>query len=169
MIMAKKTLTEDDSRHGTVNGYTNYSCRCSYCTEAILEYKKAKSIKGLPLGDPKHGANGYSNYGCRCELCKSGWTESTRGYVRKRHLEKTYGFTPEQWEVKFDNQGRCCASCGDGRKPGSKRRFHVDHNHTTGAIRGILCHSCNVALGHLKEDKERIRALIDYIEAYELF
>lgn len=167
--MAKKTLEENDSKHGTVNGYTNYHCRCPDCTKAISDYKKAKSLKGLPLGDSRHGTNGYTNYGCRCDVCKASWTAATRESVRRKHLGRAYGLTPEQWEVKFDNQGRACASCGDEPKVDSKRRFHVDHNHTTGAVRGILCHSCNVALGHLKEDKQRIRALIDYIEAYEPF
>jgi hypothetical protein len=54
-----------------------------------------------------------------------------------------------------------CEACG-GRNPGD-RRLEVDHNHETGAFRGVLCINCNLALGHLADDYSRILALAQYI------
>jgi hypothetical protein len=52
-----------------------------------------------------------------------------------------------------------CESCGD---PIEGKVKHVDHDHATGAFRGILCAFCNVALGYLRESPTRIRALLKY-------
>lgn len=87
--------------------------------------------------------------------------EKNREYHRKHHLERTYGVTPEQYaEMLFIQGGRCaaCTSDGDGKK------LHLDHNHETGEVRGLLCWNCNAAIGLLKEDVDRLRNLIAYLE-----
>lgn len=43
---------------------------------------------------------------------------------------------------------------------------HVDHDHDTGVIRGVLCHSCNTTLGHCKDDPSLLRRLADYLERF---
>ena len=43
----------------------------------------------------------------------------------------------------------------------------IDHNHETGKVRGVLCHSCNVALGHFRDDTELIQKAIKYLKKYE--
>jgi hypothetical protein len=48
----------------------------------------------------------------------------------------------------------------------SQRNLHIDHDHETGEVRGLLCYSCNVALGASREDPARLRALADFIEGH---
>lgn len=159
-------------KHGTVTQYQNGGCRCEECKGAIRAYYKSRKDKGLEPGDSRHGtSNGYINFGCRCDSCRLAVVRDRKesGASRRGALKANYGITPEQWDDLWQSQGEVCASCGDAPLPDSKRRFHVDHNHTTGEVRGILCHGCNVALGLLKEDPERIRSLAAYIEAYQPF
>lgn len=59
-----------------------------------------------------------------------------------------------------------CDSCGT-TDPRGKGSFHIDHDHSTGEIRGVLCHGCNLALGLLDEDVERILSLAAYIKEYQ--
>lgn len=73
-----------------------------------------------------------------------------------------YGLTQEAFEVLLYKQGGVCAIC---KKPDwGLRGPHVDHDHVTGRVRGILCKSCNVALGMVKDNLGIARALVVYLE-----
>lgn len=84
---------------------------------------------------------------------------------RRANMSHRYGITTEQRDERFEAQGSCCAICST-TEPGTKAGWHVDHNHTTGDVRGILCHGCNVGLGCFKEDPDAIQRAIDYLERF---
>lgn len=163
----------DTLDHGNYSTYYNKRCRCEPCKEAARTYTKSKRSQGLPPGDPRHGSrNGYFSWGCRCDDCThvaKEYTESRKDRQRDISLTRSYGLSPQDWDKLFQSQGSKCASCGDIPREGAKRKFHLDHDHSTGAVRGILCHSCNVALGHLKEDQARIQALSEYLALWKPF
>lgn len=71
-----------------------------------------------------------------------------------------YGLSPEQYEAMLDESGGRCALCG------REAKLHVDHNHETGKVRGLLCVTCNTGLGKLKVDRgiALLRQAISYIE-----
>ena len=77
---------------------------------------------------------------------------------RKHQLKKKYGLSVEQYTEMRVQQGDRCAICYTQPK-----RLVVDHNHTTGKVRALLCDNCNFALGHLQEDPARIEALKQYV------
>lgn len=81
---------------------------------------------------------------------------------RRRHFMKQYGISLEEYEGLLKEQNGRCAACGDELLG----RNHLDHCHTTGIIRGILCSGCNVALGHAKDDVGRLKALIRYLNKH---
>jgi hypothetical protein len=87
---------------------------------------------------------------------------TTRDRARLRHILNKYGMTGEQWNDLYDRQGGVCAICGkpDGHR---KRRLVVDHCHTTGRVRGLLCISCNAALGFLGDTLESVKMVLDYL------
>ncbi|MCU1378639.1 MAG: hypothetical protein JWN29_1622 [Acidimicrobiales bacterium] len=80
---------------------------------------------------------------------------------RDGHLRRKFGITQERYAELLAAQGGGCAVCRKKPKPG--RSLHVDHDHATGAVRGLLCFSDNAALGHLAEDEVRIDALLGYL------
>lgn len=74
------------------------------------------------------------------------------------------GITAEQRDALFAEQEHRCAICGTDNPAGSgNRRWHIDHCHTTGRVRGILCGNCNNALGFIGERSEAAEAMIEYI------
>lgn len=84
---------------------------------------------------------------------------------RDKHLRQRYGFDHAEYERLLMMQGGCCAIC-DTTEPGKGfRHFHIDHNHTSGRVRGLLCARCNQAVGLFKEDKKSIQRALSYLEA----
>jgi hypothetical protein len=81
---------------------------------------------------------------------------------RNGHLKRKYGITVEQYEEMFEAQGGVCYIC---KKPRPEdRTLHVDHDHATGEIRGLLCFRCNNALGDFDDDPELLQNAADYLD-----
>lgn len=82
-------------------------------------------------------------------------------FDRRRDLWKHYKMRIEDWDARMAAQGGVCGVCGS-REPRGKG-WHVDHDHALGEIRGILCHFCNLAIGHFGDDPERCELAIAYL------
>ena len=95
----------------------------------------------------------------RKEREKPGFKEAYRSYI----LMKNYGITSEQWHRMFDAQGNICAIC-KAKEPKWSKGWHTDHDHTTGKVRGILCHKCNLMIGLAKDDSSILLAAVKYLE-----
>jgi len=70
--------------------------------------------------------------------------------------------TPEQYAALLARQEGRCAICQTDQ-PGGKGSWHVDHDHATGGVRGLLCSQCNLMLGHARDDPARLRAALEYL------
>lgn len=81
---------------------------------------------------------------------------------RPGHLRRKFGMTVEDYDRMCAEQGGVCAICG--RRPREGTHLHVDHDHETGRVRGLLCFSCNVAVGQLQHDPTRIVRAADYLD-----
>jgi len=77
-----------------------------------------------------------------------------------------YGVSPEQYAAMLEAQGGQCAICDSDQWPGKGNSPHVDHEHATGKVRGLLCTNCNNGLGNFGDDPARLRAAADYLEAH---
>ena len=60
---------------------------------------------------------------------------------RDRYLRRMYGITEAEYQQVLEHQGGRCAICC--RKPAAGKNLHVDHDHRTNVVRGLLCVSCN--------------------------
>ena len=98
------------------------------------------------------------------------WRDRNRKHVRQyrraNEIKRLYGMTSADVASMSATQGGVCASCGG--PPDDQRPLMVDHDHATGAVRGLLCNSCNLTLGRSKESLHRLRSLILYLERPQL-
>ena len=83
-----------------------------------------------------------------------------------------YGVTIADVQALFEAQYGLCAVCGNpetciSKRTGKPKMLHVDHDHETGKVRGLLCQDCNMALGHMREDVKRIEALLAYVKSWQ--
>lgn len=83
---------------------------------------------------------------------------------RASNLKRAFNITIEEWEALYVAQGGCCAICHrpDARGRG---RLHVDHDHASGRVRGLLCTNCNNGLGRFQDDPVLLASAIDYLSA----
>lgn len=105
--------------------------------------------------------------------CKQCHRERARGYWKKnplpkevqrdRNLRNSFGIGLEAYNKILEDQSGCCAICGIN-SCASGRNFAVDHCHTTGVIRGLLCQFCNTALGQFQDSPEILAKAITYLE-----
>jgi Recombination endonuclease VII len=102
---------------------------------------------------------------CRVEKVKErNSTPVARREIRSRNLQRNYGISIEEYEVLEKAQRGLCAICGSP-PPGSGRNqyLHVDHDHETGDVRGLLCHLCNLGLGSFRDRGDLLKSAIDYL------
>ena len=139
---------------------------------AIIDYERKhrpgarerqSAIDKLPHNMMRRLAYGRSDQG------KASWLiyhESALGRATKRrHYLKKYGITDVQYEMMYRRQGGCCDICKQPYLGG--KRLCVDHNHETGRVRGLLCSSCNLIVGHSKEDFRILESAKDYLDKWK--
>lgn len=86
------------------------------------------------------------------------------GKRRFYHVKSKYGITRDDYEAMMEAQGGACAICLRAPEPG--RHLAVDHEHDTGRVRGLLCRTCNSALGLFYENTDSMRRAIAYLESW---
>jgi hypothetical protein len=105
----------------------------------------------LPLEKWPQRKNSRDGVATRCRAC-------TSQRDRARNLSAKYGLSTTDVDERVSQQGGRCAICQQAAA------VHVDHEHASGAIRGILCFPCNAAIGHLRDDPQIVRRAADYLE-----
>jgi len=93
---------------------------------------------------------GRPHYSCKdCETDKT--------------MRRLYGITLGDYARMFEEQNGVCAVCGQAS---TGTRLHIDHDHTTGRVRGLLCFKCNSVLGKVNDDPEHLLTLVAYLENF---
>lgn len=81
---------------------------------------------------------------------------------RRYNLRNNYGITVEEFDRMVEDHNGVCAICGE--PPGGKHKIlNIDHNHSNGEIRGLLCTNCNRALGWFRDDPIVLGKALDYV------
>jgi len=117
----------------------------------------------------------------KVEICKKLREDRSDNHekYRDQDLKKKFKISIEQFTEMLAAQGNCCLVCKTTTPGGAYNQWHVDHDHSCcgqenrkktcgNCIRGILCSNCNLALGTAKDSSMILRALADYLDAYEL-
>ena len=84
--------------------------------------------------------------------------------VRLRRYARRYNLSGAELKAKIEGQRGRCAACHGPLTPG--RGTHIDHDHASGVVRGILCHDCNLAEGFLHGSPKRARQIAAYLERW---
>jgi hypothetical protein len=125
----------------------------------------------LQCGEEFAGERRYSEESGRGIFCSRACKEMYRrqsGRVaaasRKHYYRSKYGLTIAQVEAMRDGG---CSVCGTSQSEGRWGNLHIDHDHATGRVRGVLCNECNFGLGKFKDSPALLRAAAEYLERAE--
>jgi len=89
------------------------------------------------------------------------WALNNKDRIREYQLKRDYNLTLDQYNKMLSDQNNCCKVCDI-----KMISPHVDHCHTTGKVRALLCNNCNTGLGKLKEDTKIMQKLIEYVKEH---
>ena len=105
-----------------------------------------------------------------CKPCLSTHvTDHQRAQEKERSWRK-FGLTPAEYQTLFERQSGVCAVCKQPETRivrGTLCHLSVDHDHTTGAVRGLLCDQCNRGLGYFRDNTEALENAIVYLQSYQ--
>ena len=141
----EKTLDQFSNTKGLKSGKLN---QCKECMKAsVVVWRKANPGK--------------------CLAAKRSWSARNAQKLKRqatvRNLKKLYGITLDLFELFLEKQGRACAICGRPSRQLS-RRMSVDHDHSTGEVRGLLCDKCNHLLGQANDDPQILIKAAAYLK-----
>lgn len=120
----------------------------------------------------KIGINGIRPDCKECSTKRSrDWQENNKERAAKKikewYIKNKYNLSLEEVQGLFDRQSGLCNICYEPFiKSSGKVSYHIDHCHTTGKVRGLLCGKCNMALGLLREDIQIFKSAISYLELH---
>jgi len=170
-----KSVAEFSRNAARPDGLQFY-CKSCYSTRAARTYRERQSQKGRVVRERVEVPAGHK-YCRRCDQIKpfAEWHKNARqsgglaGYCkecrselgRRGHLKRTFGLSPEERATLIESQGGTCAIC-DGPPQ------HIDHDHTTGKVRGVLCGPCNMGLGQFQDDPTRLARAATYLRRHGL-
>jgi len=108
----------------------------------------------------------------QCTKCRVAYNKAYRNenkekffaVERKSKLKNTYGITPEQYDLMLTEQNSRCAICSAKKPGGRTKMFFIDHCHSTGNIRGLLCMRCNTGLGLFLDSQKFLANAISYLK-----
>lgn len=142
-ICCKCRLTKDKSKFYRGSANTDgLNSACKSCSKSsakknrqdnLLRYKEQDRIRNIT---PKH---------------------------RGERLLCNYGITLEKYDALLAEQGGVCAICKKEESSKKKKNLTVDHDHSTGVVRGLLCHQCNSGLGMFRDSSSLTQAATEYL------
>lgn len=136
---------------------------------ATLKYcPKCKESKALELFN-----KASKEKDCLQRLCRDCQRDSSRKYLstdkgatttRRAHLRRSYGIDLKTYEGLLIAQGNKCKICGaDSNTDKRARYFVIDHCHSSGEVRGLLCSKCNALLGLAQEREDILETAKQYL------
>ena len=137
-----------------------------------------KCLRDLPLNSFAKNSKGKFGHKSVCKSCsnkeqkilvqqrKEEDLDKWRRFRWEKHIKSAYGLTPENYWFMAEKQNYGCAICNtkDNFVAQNPDRLFVDHCHTTGKVRGLLCYHCNTLLGLSKDSVSILNRAIKYLE-----
>lgn len=157
ILCFRRHKTTTDKRHGS----------CKNCQKLKRKRKEANNANPNMEGTKTCKRCG-SNKNRRCfvknKSCKDGLNGWCKDCSKDALLISKYDITLNQYNSTLKQQDYKCAICRTDKPGGRRNTFVVDHCHSSGNVRGLLCNHCNTGIGKLKDSPELLLKAIEYLK-----
>ena len=99
----------------------------------------------------------------QCKECKKKYLQKWREKNPGAYKEWKYGVTQKEYDKALEKQEGLCAICSTDKAGGRHNTWHIDHDHSTGKFRGLLCWLCNSGLGKFKDNEDLLYNAAAYL------
>ena len=182
---AEKPETEFHKNRARPDGLTLYCKACvsayhaeQYRTHAHIRAEIAERQRARKAASPEKAERqraqarewqkkNRAQYYARARGWITANPDAARRIGRRGHLKRNYGLTEDGFDALLAWSDGGCAICGATQSKGKRATLHVDHDHVTGAVRGVLCNHCNYGLGHFHDRPDLLRIAIAYLEYFK--
>jgi hypothetical protein len=148
----------------TPYAYTKEKCRCSVCVNAHKE--RAKIYYQNYKLKIRQKRNEYRKKNRETENRKRReYSKRFPDKIKNQHLKADFGISLDAYNKLCLSQDNCCGICGCHQNMLVKK-LAVDHDHNTGRVRGVLCSTCNLALGLLGDSKDAVEKFLRQTAGY---
>lgn len=141
-------------------GVAGIKANCRTCENELARQRYANSEVGARRKEQKRL---YDKARYERKKAEGGQLGGDPIKARARMLRRNYGLTSEAYDAMVEAQNNQCLICRASGEEVRSSRLVVDHCHVTGAVRGLLCHKCNLLLGHADDMIERLEQAIIYL------
>lgn len=144
-----------------VRGRQGRKTLCRVCEAARARKRRQLFPEKQRAADARYRAKNAAKLNKRSQ----DWKRNNPEKARDQLLRYRFGISLLDYNRMNELQRGLCAICGNPNPRKTDSGLVVDHCHATGKVRGLLCHSCNTALGHLRDSVENLKAAIVYLES----
>ena len=129
----------------------------------------SKCKQEKPFSEFYQGDRYLDGYRSKCKECFSTYykernsTDIEKQRNRESSYKRKYGITLDDYNKILSSQNGGCAICGSVKLRKGESYLHVDHDHETGEVRGVLCTNCNVGIGRFLDDPKLLQNAINYL------
>lgn len=149
------------SKSASINKRTYWNCICD-CGSQIT------ARTGFLRNGGTTSCGCYQKESAKAKMTKHGRSANKNSkvhqeYTREMHIKRKYGLDIDEYNQMLKDQDNKCAICSYefGQKPSDT---YVDHNHSTGKVRGLLCQHCNSGLGYFRDNEDNLIKGIKYLQ-----
>lgn len=150
-----KILKQDTEYHKNKQKPDGLESRCKICRSNINKINKEKNSKK----QHEYYLKNKDKILTRNKI----WSNNNPDKVKNQKLKYAYGITLLEFNQKLKKQNNFCKICNKSLLNLDSKKIHVDHDHKTGRVRGILCHKCNSLLGLCNDNKIVLENAISYL------
>lgn len=170
----EKELSLFGKQASNKDGYRGVCKECMYGHSPLKKYRRSDDLSDkectkcheiLPIHSFMFIDKAQKYRSSYCNTCRNKDIENKRDYTfyRKRRLKRDYNITEDEFDNMLISQNSKCRICGETFDFSTKMTACVDHDHSTGKVRGLLCNNCNSGLGLFKDSIVNLQSAIKYL------